>query len=210
MPCGGSLVNLMAICSKPIGNSSCTSVVTHKRKVSSKCSVSTRISIISEQNGSDKWTFWSNTHPPAAIPGGLNAVKFCLSKININLKSSSLLTFAHHSPGMQLLTLSHRHRFQCYFDRTKIKFASHFNRVFIEKVWQIDTHEYSCFWRALQFATLDPNQSIEYTRAVCVAPIQTMSHPNPRSAFRYTPGPVTLFCSCKMVKGETEFGGAFE
>ena len=52
---------------RAIGNCAWTSVVIHSRNVSCTFSVSTRASIASLQNGSDRCMFCSNTQPPPAI-----------------------------------------------------------------------------------------------------------------------------------------------
>ncbi len=67
MPCGGSAVYLIDICSKPIGNLWCSSVVIHNRKLSCNCSAIPIVSRTSSQKSSDRWQFCRRTQPPFVV-----------------------------------------------------------------------------------------------------------------------------------------------
>lgn len=70
--------NLYFTCRRAIGNCAWTSVVIHSRNVSCTFSVSTRASIASLQNGSDRCMFCSNTQPPPAIESDIRR-RACIS-----------------------------------------------------------------------------------------------------------------------------------
>jgi hypothetical protein len=70
--------NFCFTCRRAIGNCAWTSVVIHSRNVSCTFSVSTKASIASLQNGSDKCMFCSNTQPPPAIESDIRR-RACIS-----------------------------------------------------------------------------------------------------------------------------------
>lgn len=76
--CSFRLTNFYFTCRSAIGNCAWTSVVIHSRNVSCTFSVSTRASIASLQNGSDRCMFCSNTQPPPAIESDIRR-RACIS-----------------------------------------------------------------------------------------------------------------------------------
>mmetsp|Transcript_29465 Transcript_29465/g.94344 ORF Transcript_29465/g.94344 Transcript_29465/m.94344 type:complete len:215 (+) Transcript_29465:2037-2681(+) len=67
MPTGASLVILMPICSRPMGNCGCGSAVIQRRKSSLISSALTRKVSTSLRYPRPRWVFWRSTHCPSVV-----------------------------------------------------------------------------------------------------------------------------------------------